>query len=178
MLFMETKSPNFEEYNESSAYHFNGKSDCTAVKTNSSFCFPQIGLVGYKKRTRLSTSSFFASKEVGLAPLLLDACFLASEATEIVEASAANLADAINNYLLDERRVHREDTLNTDAARDLADGESLTCALTLDLDDDTLVDLNTLLVTLLNLVGDRNGVTRLESWQLDAGLKSVLSNFD
>lgn len=131
-----------------------------------------------KKRVHLAVNSFFASEEFGLSPLLLDACFLASEATEIVEASATNLADAVNNYLLDERRIHREDTLNTDTARNLADSEALTNALTLNLDDDTLVNLNTLLVTLLNLVGDRNSVTRLECWQLDAGLESVLSNFD
>lgn len=132
-----------------------------------------------KKRTcRCSRFLLLCAGKIGLAPLLLDACFLASKATEIVEASTANFADAVNDYLLNERRVHREDTLNTDTARNLADSESLTCALTLNLDDDTLVNLNTLLVTLLNLVGDRNSVTRLESWQLDAGLESVLSNFD
>lgn len=103
---------------------------------------------------------FFAKdKSLRLTPLLLDASLLARKSAEIVETCAANLADTVDDNLLDERRVHWEDTLNTDAARDLADSETLASALTLDLDDDTLVDLNTLLVTLLNLVGDRDGVT-------------------
>lgn len=120
----------------------------------------------------------FPGERRSLAPLLLDARLLAREATEVVEASAANLTDAVNDDLVDERRVHREDTLYANAAGNLADGKALAYALTLDLDDDTLEDLNTLLVTLLDLVGDGNCVTRLEGGQLDAGLESVLSNFD
>lgn len=114
----------------------------------------------------------------GLASLLLDASLLASEATEIVETSATYLTDAVNNNLLDERRVHGEDTLYADAARDLANGEAFVNALALDLDNNTLVDLNTLFVTLFDFVGNRDSVARFESGQLDARLESVLSNLD
>ena len=121
----------------------------------------------------------FFDLEVGeLSPLLLDAGLLAGETAEIVEASPTNFADAVDGDLVDERRVHREDTLDTDAIGDLADGEALANTFALDLDNYALEDLNTLLVTLLDLVGDGNRVARLERRQLDATLEGVLSNLD
>ena len=120
----------------------------------------------------------FSLGEVELSSLLFDTGLLAGKTAEIVEASPTNLADAVDSDLVDERRVHREDTLNTDAVGDFADGEALAYTFAFDLDNNALEDLNTLFVALLDLVGDGNSVARLERWQLDAALEGVLSNFD
>ena len=45
--------------------------------------------------------------------LLLDACLLTSELTEVVELSAANLTNLVNLDRLDVWRLDREDTLYT-----------------------------------------------------------------
>ena len=54
---------------------------------------------------------------------LLDAGSAATQVPEVVEASTADLTAADDFHLLDARRVALEGSLNTDAARDLADGE-------------------------------------------------------
>ena len=50
--------------------------------------------------------------------------------------------------------------------------------MTSDLDYYTAVELNTLLRTLDNFVSDCYSVTRLELWELLAGCKCFLSNFN
>src|SRR5262249_39266621 len=83
-----------------------------------------------------------------LVPALLDAGGLAAQGTQVVELGPAHLAAAHDLDLVDVRRMQREDALDPDAARDLADGEGLPGAAPAAADDHPLEDLDTLFIAL------------------------------
>lgn len=95
--------------------------------------------------------------------LLLNPCLLTSQIPKIEDSRSADLADLVQLDLINERRLYRENPLYTYTARNLADCESpCEWARTLNLDDHTLEVLESLLVALLNPIGNGNGVTSLE----------------
>ena len=63
----------------------------------------------------------------------------------------------VDNDAVDERRLERENTLNTDIVTDLANGETLRLTLAVDFNHHTTVLLDTLLVTLLDAGGSGSG---------------------
>ena len=83
--------------------------------------------------------------------LLADAGLLAGEATKVVELRTANVTARNDLDLLDRRSVNREDTLDADAERDLADAEGFLDAAALASDDVALEHLDTRAVTFNNL---------------------------
>ncbi len=98
-----------------------------------------------------------------LARLLLgDAGFLTREAAEIVELGATHLTNLVDGDAVDVRACDGEDALYAYGAAHLANRETLLVAVTADLDDYAAVQLDTLLVTLDNLVSYSDGVTSLE----------------
>src|SRR5829696_1836519 len=80
--------------------------------------------------------------------LLLDLGGLAAEVTEVVQLRPADVAAGEDLDLLDDRGVHREGALDTDAEAHLADGEGLADAAALTADDDALEDLDARAVAL------------------------------
>jgi len=130
--------------------------------------------------------SLFLSSEIGLRlsllldkdAALLDASFLACEATQIVQLGATHLTVLVDDDAVDKGRLDGENTLNTDVVADLANGETLLQTLAGDLDDHAAILLNTLFVTLLDAISHRDGVAREEFGQLLASGKCLLGNLN
>ena len=80
--------------------------------------------------------------------------------------------------VVDVGRFDWEDTLYTNCARHLTNGETLLLSVSGNLDYDTTVELDTLLCTLDNFVSDCDSVTRTEFRELLAGCKCFFSNFN
>ena len=59
---------------------------------------------------------------------LFDASFLASEFAQIVDSCTAHTTKLVNNDVVDEWRIHREDTLNADVVANLAHSETFLVA--------------------------------------------------
>ena len=91
--------------------------------------------------------------------LLLDASLLTGESAQIVQLGATYLTTLVHLDAVDVGRLDGEDTLYTNGTGHLANGETLLFALATDFDNDTTIELDTLLVTFHNLVGYGNGVT-------------------
>ena len=98
----------------------------------------------------------------GSSKLLLDAGLLACELAQVVKLCTAHLTTLVDLDAVDVGRLDGEDTLDTHGARHLADGDALLISMTRDADNHTTVELDTLLVTLDDLVGYSDGVTRME----------------
>lgn len=94
--------------------------------------------------------------------LLLDTGLLTGEVTEVVDTCATNYTVLVHLDVVDVGRVEGEDTLYTYAVRNLADGEHLGLARTLDLDYHTTEALQTLLVTLDDFVSYGDSITSTE----------------
>jgi hypothetical protein len=109
--------------------------------------------------------------------LLADAGSLAGQVAEVVETCATYATLLVNDYALNEWRLHWENALYTDAVRNLANGETLLCTMTRNTDDYASVLLDTLLVTLLDLVGNSDRVAAVECRKLFAGGESLFCNF-
>lgn len=112
--------------------------------------------------------------------LLRNASLLTGETAQVVELSATHLTSLDAGNHLDVGAFEGEDTLYTHCATHLADGEALLVAVAADLDNDTAVLLDTLLVALDNLVIYCNCVARTEAVELAdvASSKCFLSNFN
>ena len=104
----------------------------------------------------LIDSSFFSCTVnfISEGTTLLDTSTLTATVAEVVQPGTTDVTDAMYLDAVDEGRVHREDTLHTDAIGDLTHGEALIGALTGDADHITLEDLDTRLVTLGNAIVD------------------------
>src|SRR5688572_12801055 len=96
------------------------------------------------------------------ALLLADARRLALEIAQVVEARATDLAAGQHLHAVHHRRVQRKDTLDADAVRDLADGERGARGAAGALDANALEGLDALLLALLDLHEDLDGVTDAE----------------
>src|SRR5262249_52390718 len=96
----------------------------------------------------------------GRALLALDARGLALQLAEVVQAGAADVTLGHDLDLLDARRVQREDALDADAVRDLADRERGARAAAVLADDDALEHLDALLVAFLDQRVNANAVAR------------------
>ena len=95
--------------------------------------------------------------------LLADACLLTGKVAKIEDACTAYLADFVEFDVHNRRRLIREDSLDTDAAGNLADCEGLgEGSGTADLDDHTFELLETILVTFLDAIGNGDSITGLE----------------
>ena len=102
--------------------------------------------------------------------LLLDAGLLTRQVAQIVDACAAYDTHLVQLDFLDVGRVERENALDAHAVRNLADGEHLGLAGTLDLDYDTTETLKALLAALDDFVGHGDSVTGLERRDFGLGL--------
>ena len=109
---------------------------------------------------------------------LFDSSGFAGQIAQVIQLSAANAAILVDNNVVNERRFHWEDTLNTNVVADLANGETLLAAAAVDLDYNATILLNTLLVTLLNAVSYCDCVTRKKLWQLLACSERLFCNFN
>src|SRR4029077_21048404 len=74
--------------------------------------------------------------------LLLDLGGLAAKGAQVVELGATDVTAGHDLDLVDDRGVHGERALDTDAEADLANGEGLPDAIALTADDDALEDLH------------------------------------
>ena len=111
--------------------------------------------------SRLGLGTFLL--EDGGELLLLDAGLLALEVAEIEYPCPADLTDLVQLDGVDGGGVVGENPLHTDAAGDLPDGEGLGVrGCPADLDDYSSEFLEPVLVTLLDLKDDGDGVTGLE----------------
>ena len=109
---------------------------------------------------------------------LLDACSLTSELAQIVELGTTHLTVLVNLDGIDVRRLDGEDTLHTNGSRHLAYGETLLVAMTVDFDNYTAEELDTLFVTLDDFVSNCHGVAGTELRKLLASGKCFFSNFN
>ena len=91
-----------------------------------------------------------------------DAGRLADPAAQVVELGPAHVAAGGDLEFLDLRRVQRERPLDADAEGLLADGEGLTRARALALEDDSLEDLGAAAVALDHLEVDAHAIARVE----------------
>lgn len=120
------------------------------------------------KKDAAHAASFLLATDHGLFlrsrrhALLLDTGLLTGQIAEVVDAGAANHTNLVDLDLLDMGRVEREDTFDAHTVGNLADGEHLGLALTLDLDHYTAEALQALLVTLDDLVRHGDGITGIE----------------
>ena len=110
--------------------------------------------------------------------LLSDTSLLTSKIAQVIQLSATNLTNLVQLDACNVRRLHWEDTLYTNSSRHLAYSETLLCALAVDFDNNTTVELDTLLRTLDNFVSYGNSVTSLELRILLLACKCFLSNFN
>jgi len=90
------------------------------------------------------------------------------EVAEIVELGATDASAANDRDGRDHRAVHREDSLDSDAARDLADGESLADSAAAARDAHTLEGLETLLVTFFDADIDAQRIAGAEGRHVSA----------
>ena len=123
----------------------------------------------------------------GCRKFLLDASLLACELAQVVELGATHLAMLVDLDAVDVGRLDGEDTLHTNSARHLANGETLLLAMTGDADDNTAIELDALLGAFNDLVSYGDGVARVELFEFLAGGfgvfchvggKCLLGNFD
>jgi len=112
------------------------------------------------------------------AALFSDASLLASEIAQVVQLSATYLTNLVHLDAVNVGAVDGEDTFHTYSARHLADSEALVLSVTANLDADTTVELDTLLVTFDNFVCNGYGVASLERRMALASCKCFFSNFD
>ena len=103
----------------------------------------------------------------GSSLLLLDPGFLAGQASQVEDTRAADLTNLVEFDRVDERGVVRENTLDSDSVRHLADGERLGDTGTAFLNHDSAEFLDTLLAVtfsgvFLDLVSHGDGVTSFE----------------
>ena len=93
----------------------------------------------------------------------LDAGLLTSEVAEVEDAGATDLTDFVEFNLVNRRGLVGEDSLDTDAVGNLADGGGLRVrGSATNLDHHATEALESLLVAFLDPVGHRDGVTGLE----------------
>ena len=121
---------------------------------------------------------FLSSFEVDGA--LLDAGLLTREVTEVEDARAADFTVLVDLDAVDERGLIRENPLNTDTVRNLANRERLRqSVLALDLDHDSAELLETVLIAFLDPVGHGHRVTCAEGGEFSNFFiqKSLLSYF-
>ena len=105
-------------------------------------------LVGPRSRCAAQRGRLHRGELLVVDPALLDPRLLPSQVAQVVELGAADLPRRHDLEPRDGRRVHRERPLDTDAERDLADGERLAQAAVLASDHDALEHLNPLAVPL------------------------------
>src|SRR6185503_16318261 len=94
---------------------------------------------------------------------LLDARRLTREVAEVVQLRATDAAATSNDDLGEHRAVDREDALDTDAVRDLADGERFADARATTRNAHAFERLNALLFAFLHAHVDAKGVAGTES---------------
>ena len=96
------------------------------------------------KEKRDNKLSLFSRFTRGSSNIALDLGSLASTATQVEQLCAADLALADNRDLLNEGAVDGEDTLDTNAVGNAANGEGLSNTTVLLCDDSALESLDTL----------------------------------
>ena len=75
-------------------------------------------------------------------PPLFDLCFLSTQVAQVVKLGPTDVAAGHDLDVVDDRRVHREGSLDADLEADLTHGEGLANAVTLATDDDALENLD------------------------------------
>lgn len=106
-------------------------------------------------------SLFFAN-----VAFLFDTRFFTCKVTQVVDSRSANNTDFVYFDAFNVRRIEWENTLHTYSVGNFTYRKHLCYATTFYLDNHTAEALNTLLVTLYDLVGNGYGVTAFERWNL------------
>ena len=110
---------------------------------------------------------------------LLDTGFLTCKTAEIVKLGTTYLAILVDCDRLDERRLDGENSLHADTVGNLTHCEALLVLVTVDADHDAAVLLDSLLVTLLDTVGNCDSVAGTELVEIFLrGGKCLLCNLD
>ena len=135
----------------------------------------QAAFPSYALQSDSGESSLFAF----LHAALFDTSLLAGKIAEVVELGAAHLAILVDCDRLNKGRLDGEDSLNADTVGNLANSETLLVFVAVDTDHDTAILLNSLLVTLLDAVGNSDSVTGTELVEILLGSsESLLCDFD
>lgn len=124
------------------------------------------------------TSRMFLSLFGGNSALFSDSCLLARKFAQVVQFSAANLTDFVNGNAVDVRTVDGEDTLYAYRTRHFANGETFVVTVTGNFDNNTPVQLDTLLVTFDDFVCYGYGISGLECRERLTGSKSFFCDFN
>jgi len=102
-----------------------------------------------------------------MAPLdCFEPCRFARSLAQVVETCATDLAAAKDLELLDSRRVEREDSLDADAVRDLADCESCAAAAAVDFNYYAFKGLKTFFFTFDNFALEAHSVADMDLGQV------------
>lgn len=118
------------------------------------------------KKKEPSGSSFLQAMSGLLNAARFNTCALTTQFAEVIEFSTTHFTVFIDGNRLDERTIHREDTLYTYVARHLANSETLLVLRTLDGNHVTTELLDTLLVTFFNTISNRYLVSGCKSREL------------
>ena len=97
---------------------------------------------------------------------MLDTGGFAAESTHVVDSGTTNLTVTGNFDLGDAWGVDREGSFHADATGHLTDDEGFADTMTATLDNDALIDLNTLFLVLDDAVVDLDGVAAGELWDI------------
>ncbi len=128
------------------------------------------------KEKRDNKLSLFSRFTRGSSNIALDLGSLASTATQVEQLCAADLALADNRDLLNEGAVDGEDTLDTNAVGNAANGEGLSNTTVLLCDDSALESLDTLTIAVLDTNINADGIANVELrlFSLDAAFRNNL----
>ena len=116
------------------------------------------------------------AKELGLVATLFDTGFLTGKVAQVEDTGTAHSTTLVDIYLLNKRTGKREDTFHAHAVRNLADSKGLSCSASTALQHNALEVLDSLFVTLFDLVVNRDGIASLKLGKLlalDKGLDKL-----
>ena len=113
-------------------------------------------------RVRDSLGLFFGDQTREIANLAVEARLLARQIAQVVEPSTSDITTRLDIDFGDQRRLHGEDTLDADAARNLSNSEGLPDPSATAAHHQALKDLNSLFVALPNIYMDSHRVADLE----------------
>ena len=100
--------------------------------------------------SHVALKSMTVSSKDRLAAFLFDTGFLTGEVAQVEDTGATHGTALVDVYLLDERAGEGEDTLHSDAVRDLADSKGLSSSASTALQHNALEVLDSFFVTFFN----------------------------
>ena len=100
------------------------------------------------------------------ADLFLDSGGLACALAQVIELGTADMSAPLNRYLLDARRMDKENALYADALKNAAHGQSRVYAAAMSLDDDPFVALRPLLTAFPDFDEDFDRIADVDARQI------------